>query len=308
MIKVIYFLLFLSVLFNILVLADDGDDRDEANGSENDSGIPGALLVGKNEDVVPDASAEDPLIISDPKDQPLCEPKTHLQPAQPITIHEGYKANVLLNTIPKPQKMIIDRANHLLVISADNGLYSVRVDECQNTDIQLILQNSLLDQPIGDGIALFRNDLYITTANSVYKFAYSDGQHSPLGDGQKIITNINPNNPSAAPDIAINPLGYAFIPRSVHELSQDIDASNAIIKRFNLRFIPEEGYDFDKDGVVHAFGTNTRGSLAFDTQARLWGISNIPGSIIREDMSEKKGTDLSFFFIKKNKDITLVLT
>ncbi|KAI8891194.1 hypothetical protein K501DRAFT_289786 [Backusella circina FSU 941] len=243
-------------------------------------------IHGKNGDLVPDASAENPMIVSDPKDQPLCEPKIHLQPAQPITIHEGYKANVLINTIPKPQKIIIDRANHLLVISPENGLYSVRIDECQNADIQLILPISQLDQPIGDGIALFRNDLYITTSNSVYKFTYSDGQHSPLKGGQKIITNINPNNPSAAPDIAINPLGYAFIPRSVHALTQDIDASNAIIKRFNLRFIPEEGYDFDKDGVVHAFGTNTRGSLAFDTQARLWGISNFPGSIIREDISE----------------------
>jgi hypothetical protein len=252
----------------------------------------GALRVGSANVLVPDASSEHPMIISNPEDQPLCKPDVTLTPSRAIKVMPGYELMLLANQINNPRKIVIDQANHVLVVSPGQGLYSIRMDKCGNSDVQLILNNEKLDQPVGHGFALFDRHIFVATANSVYKFPYSDGQHSPIENGVKILSNINPKDPNAAPDVAIDPFGHAFIPRSVSELHENLDPKQAIIKKFNLRIIPENGFDYEKDGEVQAYGTNTHGTMGFDTQARLWGINGMStGEIKRADISADKGTE-----------------
>jgi hypothetical protein len=230
------------------------------------------------------------MIISTKDQQPLCLPDITLTPSRDIKVLEGYNFRVLANTIKNPRKIIVDQADHVLVMSPGEGLYSIRSDKCGNTDIKQILTNDKMDQPIGHGVALFDRHIFVSTADSVYKFPYSDGQHSPIENGVKILTNINPKDPNATPDVAIDPFGHAFIPRTVSELHEKLDSSHAIIKKFNLRIIPERGYDYEKDGEVHALGTNTYGSMGFDTQARLWGINGLTSDKIqRSDFDSEKG-------------------
>lgn len=263
----------------------------------------GALRVGSNNVLIPDASAEHPLIISNPEDQPLCKPDVEIQPSRPLKVMNGYEVQVLTDAINKPQKMIIDPTNHVLVVSPENGVYSIRMDKCGNSNVQLIVKNEQMDQPVAQGIALHDHHLFVSTANSIYRFPYSDGQHSLVENGAKVLTNINPDNAQAMPDIAIDPFGHAFVPRSVADIHDKLDPSNAIIKKFNFKIIPENGFDYNTDGEVQAFGTNTYGSLGFDAQARLWGINGIPDTeIIRSDISNiGKARKLNFF---KNKLIT----
>lgn len=250
----------------------------------------GALRVGAKGILIPDASSEHPMIISNPKDQPLCKPDEMLTPSREIKVMEGYELLLLANNINNPRKLIIDKTNHILVMSPGQGLYSIRMDKCGNSNVQMILSNEKLDEPIGHGVGLFDRHIFVSTSNSVYKFPYSDGQHSPLENGVKIMTNINPKDPNAAPDVAIDPFGYVFIPRSVNQVHEKLDSSHAIIKKFNLRLIPEKGFDYDQHGEVQALGTNTHGSMGFDTQARLWGINGVhSGEIKRADISSDKG-------------------
>lgn len=253
-----------------------------------EAGAKGALRVGSANVLVPDASSEHPLIISNPDDQPLCKPNVTLSPSHPVKVMEGYEFIVLSNEIKNPRKIIFDQANHLLVMSPGQGLYSVRMDECGNSDIKLILESDEMDQPIGHGVAIFDRHIFVSTANSVYKFPYSDGQHSSIKDGVKILTNIHPNDPDAAADVAVDPFGHIFIPRTVTDLNIKVSAADAMIKKFNLRLIPELGFDYEKDGEIHAFGTNTQGAMGFDAQARLWGINGITSKDIkREDLSSE---------------------
>lgn len=254
----------------------------------------GALRVGDKGILIPDASAEHPMIISNPEDQPLCKPQNMLTPSREINVMEGYELMLLANNIDNPRKLIIDKTNHILVMSPGQGLYSIRMDECGNSNVQMILSNDKLDEPIGHGVGLFDRHIFVSTSNTIYKFPYSDGQHSPLENGVKIMTNINPKDPNAAPDVAIDPFGYVFVPRSVREIHDKLDSSHAIIKKFNLRLIPEKGFDYELHGEVHATGTNTHGTMGFDTQARLWGLNGITasGEIKRADISEDKGKEL----------------
>lgn len=262
----------------------------------------GALRVGSANVLVPDASAEHPMIISNPEDQPLCKPDVTLTPSRALNIMPGYEIILLANQINNPRKIVIDQANHILVVSPGQGLYSIRMDRCGNSDVQLILNNEKLDQPVGHGFALFDRHIFVATANSVYKFPYSDGQHSPIENGVKVIANINPKDPNAAPDVAIDPFGHAFIPRTVSELHDNVSPKQAMIKKFNLRIIPENGFDYEKDGEVQAYGTNTHGTMGFDTQARLWGINGMStGEIKRADISVDKGK-------RKNRLATKVYT
>lgn len=254
-----------------------------------DAAAKGALRVGSTNFLIPDASAEHPMIISNPEDQPLCKPKVSLSSSRQVQVMEGYEYMVLANEIRNPRKLLFDQADHLLVMSPGEGLYSVRMDECSNTDIKLILKSDELDQPIGHGVAVFGGHIFVSTANSVYKFPYSDGQHSPVKNAVKVITNIHPNDPNAATDIAVDPFGHIFIPRTVTELHDKIEPAHAIIKKFNLRLIPEQGFDYEKDGEVQAVGANNQGAMGFDAQARLWGINGMTSSEIhRQDISSNE--------------------
>ncbi|KAI7895459.1 uncharacterized protein EV154DRAFT_599072 [Mucor mucedo] len=254
----------------------------------------GALRVGSANVLVPDASSEHPLIISNPEDQPLCKPNITLTPSHQVNVMEGYEFMVLANEIKNPRKIIFDQANHLLVMSPGEGLYSVRMDECGNSDIKLILESDEMDQPIGHGVAIFDRHIFVSTANSVYKFPYSDGQHSPIQNGVKVITNIHPDDPDAATDVAVDPFGHVFIPRIVTDLNAKVTAKDAMIKKFNLRLIPEQGFDYEKDGEIQALGANTQGSMGFDAQARLWGINGVTSnSIVREDLSSEANLAVS---------------
>ncbi|KAL0078834.1 hypothetical protein F4703DRAFT_1905968 [Phycomyces blakesleeanus] len=235
--------------------------------------------------LVPDASSEHPLVISHPEDQPVCNPNVVIEPSHKFKTLQGYEAIVLTNTIPKPRKLILDHADHLLAVSGTNSLYSIRMDECGNPNVMLLIdQSSIGNQIFAHGLAQYADHIYVTTPSSVWQFNYVDGQHTPLTGGIKVLDNINIDDDSAQPDIAIDPFGYAYIPRTVTELHENVEPGHAIIKRFNFRQIPEGGYDFDNDGQVHAIGANSHGSMSFDAQARLWGIEAPLGTVDRSDM------------------------
>ncbi|KAF7721372.1 hypothetical protein EC973_004816 [Apophysomyces ossiformis] len=248
----------------------------------NPDSATGGIRMGSTNALVPDASAEHPMVISRPEDQPLCKPDHMIQPSKPIKVMDGFNAIVLAN-VKNPRKMVVDHVDHILVVSGGEGVYSIRTDKCGNVDVKSILTE--LDQPVSHGIALYNNHVYVATANSVWKFPYVDGQHSPLENGVKVLTDINPTNPHARPDIAIDPFGHAYIPRSVQELDDRVDAKQAVIKKFNFRVVPDGGYHFDQDGEVHAYGTNSHGTLAFDAQARLWGIDAPFDTVQRADIN-----------------------
>lgn len=212
----------------------------------------GGMRLGSTNEIVPDASAEHPLVIAHPEDQPLCKPTQPIQPSQSLQVMNGYDAIVLTN-VENPKKVIVDQANHVLVVSGNNKglLYSVRMDQCGNAETLQILDaaQQKLDGPIAHyGLALYGGHVYVATTNSVYRFPYVDGQHTSLEQGIKVLTNINPNNANAQPDIAIDPFGHAFVPRA--PVDDTLAPEQAIIKRFNFRAVPSDGYDYQTDGEV----------------------------------------------------------
>ncbi|KAI8083016.1 uncharacterized protein BX664DRAFT_301585 [Halteromyces radiatus] len=263
--------------------------------SNPDSDI-GAIRMGSTNLLVPDSASEHPMVLSHEESMPLCNPDITLSPINPMEVLNGYDAIVIANHIKQPRKLLMDRVNHLLVMSGDNAIYSLRMDKCGNVNTELILDTTIKGQlPGTHGMALDTKYIYVATLNNVYQFPYSDGQHSPLTNGRVVVSNIatDPDAPrEAMPDISIDPFGVAFIPRSsvgIHMASGALDKMNqndAIIKKFNFRSIPVTGYDYQRDGVVHAFGTNSRGSMAFDAQARLWGADHPFDSIHRADLGD----------------------
>ncbi|KAL0084487.1 hypothetical protein J3Q64DRAFT_1611902, partial [Phycomyces blakesleeanus] len=253
----------------------------------------GGITIGLDNSVIPDSSAEHPMVISHPDDQPLCTPKVVIEPSQPLKVLDGYESYVLANDIKNPRKIIVDHANHILVISGTQSVYSVRMDECGNSDSKQILSSAQVgDQPLGGGIAQAGGRIYITTADSLWAFDYSDGQHTELGNGVMIIDNINPTDSKqqqqgegeTQSDIAIDPFGKGYVPRSVKRVTESTEAKDAIIKRFDLSDLPDQPLDYENDGEVFAIGTNTHGYMGFDAQARLWGIELLANIIKRPDM------------------------
>ncbi|KAI7871667.1 hypothetical protein BDF14DRAFT_1878506 [Spinellus fusiger] len=245
--------------------------------------------MGSTNELVPDASSEHPIVISRAEDQPVCAPDITIKPFQSIKVLAGYEAIVLTHSISEPTKMLMDRANHLLVISASKVLYSVRMDKCGNANVNQILLHSQINEYSLHSVAQYGDHLYVATHNSVWQFPYSDGQHTALDYGVVVLRNIQSGKPNGPSDIAIDPLGRAYIPRTLSELNENLEPTDALIKKFNFRRIPQGGYDYNTDGEIHSTGANTHGFMNFDTQARLWGIEKPLDDVYREDM----GGDIS---------------
>ncbi|KAI9490460.1 hypothetical protein BDB00DRAFT_931248 [Zychaea mexicana] len=239
----------------------------------------GAMRVGIDEAIVPDASSEHPLIVSRPEMQPLCKPASPLQPSQELDVMAGYEAQVLAQ-VQGPRKLIVDPANHILVTGSE-GLFSIRLDDCGNADVKQLLDN-LDDGSVGYGIALYDSKLYVTSSQSVHRFPYVDGQHTSLKleDGEQVLININTQSDF---DVAIDPFGHAYVPRAANEENTFAEKS-ALIKRFNVHAVPSDAYDFETDGEVFASGTNVHGGMDFDAQGRLWGIDAPYQSFHRSDL------------------------
>lgn len=206
----------------------------------------GAMRVGKDNAIVPDASSDHPLIVSNPEDQPLCEPNAIIEPSQPLQVMEGYDAIVLTN-VQGPRKIVVDAANHALVTS-NEGLVSIRMDKCGNVEKTTLLADLGDDGAVAYGVTLYDGDLYVTSPNSVWRFNYVDGQHSPLSDGFQVLRNLHGTGNE---DIAIDPFGHAYFPRHATDDDDNGSSKQAIIKRFNFRRVPSDGYDFEEDGEVY---------------------------------------------------------
>lgn len=223
--------------------------RLQVNADEEDPVLraQGAMRVGKDNAIVPDASSDHPLIVSNPEDQPLCEPNAIIEPSQPLQVMEGYDAFVLTN-VQGPRKVVVDAANHALVTSSE-GLVSIRMDKCGNVEKTTLLSDLGDDGAVAYGVTLYDGNLYVASPNSVWRFNYVDGQHSLLSDGFQVLRNLHGTGNE---DIAIDPFGHAYFPRHATDVNDDHSSSKqAIIKRFNFRRVPSDGYDFEEDGEVY---------------------------------------------------------
>ncbi|RCH87677.1 hypothetical protein CU097_005667 [Rhizopus azygosporus] len=299
--KQIIFLFTLSLLF-ALTFAKKSTKHKKSSSKKSAKKPEGSLEFSAAAGVIiPDASSENPIILSNAEDQPLCKPDVPTTPVKELKVMPGYDFFVLTNKIEYPRKLLMDRTNHLLVVSPERGLYSIRMDKCGNSDILQILDGTLYDERLGTGVAIYGQHIFVATETSIYRFPYNDGQHSPLADGVKVMSNLNPLKSTEAPDIVIDVHGSAFIPRSMTDIDDKVGSTHAVIKKFNFRDIPEKGYDFDLDGEFFAFGTNTQGLLGFDVQSQLWGLNGLPKDIKRIDVHPDQDLSVSGLAEELNK-------
>ncbi|CAO3701404.1 unnamed protein product [Rhizopus stolonifer] len=280
------------ITFSVLLTVALGKRFKKADTQEALDAALGALRLGTTTPIlVPDSASEHPLILNNLEDQPLCTPNAFIEPSRELKVMAGYEYSVLANDIESPRKLLMDRSSHLLV-SASKGIYSIRTDKCGNTDIQLILNSELFSEPLGSGLESYGQHLFVATTKSIYRFPYSDGQHSALKDGVQVMRNLNPAGSLEAPDVVIDVFGQAYVSSTVDRLSDPV--SHAVIKKFDFKHIPEDGYDYLMHGQVFSFGVNTQGLMGLDAQSNLWGINGL----LRDD--ENAG-DLSDFAEELNK-------
>lgn len=235
------------------VASNSGPDNSVLQGDDDATALQaqGAMRVGSDNAIVPDASSEHPLIQPHPEDQPLCEPASSIKASAAFRVMDGYTAKVLTRDVANPRKIVLDTANHLLAVSGGQAVYSIRMDKCGNSESVPILTSHQLDGPIEFGLALYDGHLYVGTADAIWQYPYVDGQHSPLGEGTRVVHNIK----GTRPDVAIDPFGHAYIPRTTAngDVNTEAASRDAVIKRFNFRAVPSDGYDFETDGEVCLF-------------------------------------------------------
>ena len=200
---------------------------------EEGSTLPDATAVG---------AAPPPRKIQRPAN---CNKPDVIQPSAPFSVISGYEAIVVSNTLKNPRSVTIDEANHFLVLAAgDNSVYSIREDLCGNISQQLLLNGSKLGATIlQDSLIAFRDHLYVTTGDAVYKFQYSPGQHTEIqSEPEIVIKNIGEKQLP----MTIDPRGRLFVPKGFNQAA----AGGSQVKQYDVLNIPFGGFDYGSSGEV----------------------------------------------------------
>jgi glucose/arabinose dehydrogenase len=123
--------------------------------------------------------------------------------------------------------------------------------------------------------------LYASSASTVYRWPYTPGDRSDLGEPQVVVAGI-PSGGHSTRTLVLDEQGRLYV--SVGSASNvDEDSSRSRIRRFELCNIPSDGIPFAA-GEIFADGLRNEVALAFDSMGVLWGVENGVDNLNRQDL------------------------
>jgi len=134
---------------------------------------------------------------------------------------------------------------------------------------------------LNHGIALHGGFLYASSATAVYRWPYTVGDRSNLGDPETVVHDL-PSGGHVTRTLAFDPTGRLYV--SVGSGSNlDSTSERARIRRFSQAQVAAGGVAFDQ-GEVFADGLRNEVGLAFDADGVLWGVENGIDNLARVDL------------------------
>ncbi|CAL8072890.1 unnamed protein product [Orchesella dallaii] len=199
---------------------------------------------------------------------------------------EGFTADRFINTneVKRPRGILLDPVGDILIVSGKpySEITTVYKDH-ENKTVKTVLVNG---ERLGltHGIAYNAGYLYASSDTTVYRWPYSPGQRSALGENYEIIIKNIPAGGHETRTLVFDSYNSLYI--SVGSFANvSLDSDRARILKFNLgQGIQPGGFEYSS-GEVYAEGLRNAVGLAF-YNAILWAVDNGADDLVRDDIEK----------------------
>jgi len=195
-------------------------------------------------------------------------------------VPEGFCPFVFASGLSSPRAVQVMSNGDVLVVEQGKNqvtvLYDVNDDGVPDERSVLVTQAGL-----NHAVIVHDGYLYASSKTTVFRWKYSIGQRTNLGNAQIVVKNIACCH-HVSRSLAFDSEGLLYV-QSGSGSNVDPDASHARIVTFSLNSIPNGGIEWIK-GQLFAEGVRNEVGIRFDRQGRLWGVENGVDNLFRKDL------------------------
>ncbi|KAI2636264.1 soluble quino protein glucose dehydrogenase [Hypomontagnella submonticulosa] len=198
-------------------------------------------------------------------------------PRYPYTVDAGWQVTKIASGLRQPRTIIFDPLGHMLVLQATMGIsvHTFGADGCINST-KTLFQSSGLNH--GLSLTPDGKTLYASSQTTAWSWAYDPVAMTVTG--QKTIVSGIGQGIHSTRTIVVSPKNPNIIIVSVGSNANwdnptiDPKVGRAIVKTFDVSKAPANGYQFNSQGTVLAYGLRNEVALAFDPNGHIWGAEN----------------------------------
>jgi len=198
-------------------------------------------------------------------------------------VPDGFCPFVYASNLAGPRGMFVVSNGDILVLESNMNQVTVLFDT--NGDGMSIgdSERAVLVKQSGINHAVIVHDghLYASNPTTVYRWKYTVGQRSNLGNPEVVVKSITCCHHTTR-SLAFDAQGLLYV-QSGSGSNVDPDSTHSRIRRFTITNIPSGGIDWTK-GDLFADGLRNEIGLRFDSSGRLWGVENGCDDLRRNDL------------------------
>ena len=183
----------------------------------------------------------------------------------------------VIGGLRQPRSIVFDPQGHMLVLQATSGIsaHTFGADGCVNSTKSVVQ-----DPGLNHGLSLTPDGktLFASSQTSAWSWTY-DPATMAVSNKKTIINGIS-QGIHFTRTILVSPKNPNLVIVSVGSnnnwdyATSSPTAGRSIVKVFDLTAAPANGYNFNTDGTVLAYGLRNSVALAFDPNGHVWASEN----------------------------------
>ncbi|KAI1828386.1 soluble quino protein glucose dehydrogenase [Xylaria intraflava] len=195
----------------------------------------------------------------------------------PYTVDSAWQVTKIASGLTQPRTVTFDSQDNMVVLESSKGVsvHTFGSDGCINSSTTIIpnteLNHGLSFTPDG-------KTLYASSPTQVWSWSYDAAARE--ASNQKTIINIDQQTDHITRTIAVSPKNPDIIVVSTGSndnwdyAASDPSHGRAAVKAFDVTKTPADGYTYNTDGILVAYGVRNEVALTFDPNGHVWGVEN----------------------------------
>ncbi|KAI1811325.1 soluble quino protein glucose dehydrogenase [Poronia punctata] len=195
----------------------------------------------------------------------------------PYTVDSEWEITKIASGLSRPRTIVFDPLGNMLVLESASGVsvHTFGDDGCLNSSTTIIANSGL-----NHGLSLSPDGktLYASSTTQAWSWTY-DAAARNVSDQKTIVTGIS-QGVHFTRTIVVSPKNPDIVLISVGSnnnwdyAAESPETGRACVKAFDVSKAPTEGYDYNSEGTMIAYGVRNEVALAFDPNGHVWGAEN----------------------------------
>jgi len=192
-------------------------------------------------------------------------------------VARGYCAYEFATGFGTPRGIWVNSFNEILLVQRSPASIQLLWEEGGTVHKTTLATQSGINHAI-----VYQNGyLYASSATTVYRWRYVEGNRTALGTAQVVVSSL-PCCGHTTRSLELDSKGLLYV-QSGSNNNVDSDSSQSVIRRYNISTIPNNGLAWNS-GELYASGIRNEVGIRFDSTGRLWGVENGCDNLNRNDL------------------------